>query len=49
MVPLLLLSGGKGYTINIALVEYGVPVIGIIELSASDNTIWYGSMGIKPF
>ena len=34
-------SGGKGYTINIALVENGVPIIGIIGYPP-ENTIWYG-------
>ena len=34
-------KGGKGYTINIALIEKGLPVIGIIGYPA-ENTIWYG-------
>lgn len=33
--------GGTGYTINIALVEKGVPVVGIIG-HPPKNTIWYG-------
>ena len=45
MVLLLLQAEGKGYTINIALVENGVPIIGIIGYP-SENTIWYG-YGIK--
>ena len=40
-------KGGKGYTINIALIEYGEPVIGIIGYPP-DNKIWYGQ-GNKVF
>ena len=34
-------NGGKGYTINIALIKKGVPILGIIAHPPSD-TIWYG-------
>ncbi|MAH89180.1 MAG: 3'(2'),5'-bisphosphate nucleotidase CysQ [Pelagibacterales bacterium] len=38
-------SGGKGYTINIALVKNGNPIIGIIGHPPT-NSIWFGSNNI---